>query len=87
MILGHELSPVSLSLADRTDDLHQTQKTAIGQILEAGINVETLLVSDTCNILTVKLMCRQSGNPSLQTHLVTLFIQFNLSRHAYESTL
>ena len=40
-ILQHELFPVPLSLEDTAGELHHSQKSALGQILEAGISVET----------------------------------------------
>ena len=51
-ILQHELFPVPTFLADTAGELNHTQNSALDPILEAGISVETLTVSDvnTCTI-------------------------------------
>ena len=51
-IFQHKLLSVHLSLADTAGELHHSHKPALGLILEAGISVETLPVSDvnTCTI-------------------------------------
>ena len=72
-ILQHELFPVPLSLADTAGELHHSQKSALGQILEAGISVETLPVSDvnTCTILDGQALVQAIGKPKSAKHLVT----------------
>ena len=64
-ILQHELFPVPLSFADTAGELHHSQKSALGQILEAGISVETLPVSDvnTCTILDGQALVQAIGKP------------------------
>ena len=51
-ILQHELFLVPIFFADTAGELNHTQNSALDQILEAGISVETLTVSDvnTCTI-------------------------------------
>ena len=64
-ILQHELFPVPLSLADTAGELHHTQKSALGQILEAGTSVEKLPASDinTCTIIDGQALVQATGKP------------------------
>ena len=64
-ILQHELFPVPLSLADTAGELHHTQKSDLGQILEAGTSVEKLPASDinTCTIIDGQALVQATGEP------------------------
>ena len=44
-IMSHELTTVPLALADTTGNLRQTNKAALGKILEQGVTAEVLPVS------------------------------------------
>ena len=83
-ILRHELFLVPLSLADMAGELHQTQKSALYQILDADISVETLPVSDvnTCTILDVQALVQTTGKPKFANtfgDLARIFISTCLS--------